>query len=188
MSSGGIAKSPPASFSSVMPVRRTITASARSDPRVRQSARERARKKKRKKRESKTKAVKRVLALIGQIRNDTGANSEKHVVSLIEEFVRSRRIQCFIHAQKRDFLDIRQVDILVLRTDGAWVPIQVKSSWTGREVFRTEYRDRWEREHGSLPVLFVSPPSGFRDVQAASRILFAAIQRWRGTFLYTPQL
>ena len=188
MSSCGIAKSPQATPGSVAPIRRIVTAVARSAPSARQKARGSAKKRRRKKREHKAQAVKRVLALIGQIRNDTGASSEKHVVRLVEDFARAGRIQCFIHAEKLGFLDTRQVDILVRRSDGAWVPIQVKASWTGRAAFRAKYRDRWEREHGALPVLFVSPPSGFRDVQVASRILFAAIQRWPGTFVYAPLL
>ncbi len=163
-------------------VSRRLTGRSRRHP---QAAKKRKRKKEP---QGKRQSIRSVLRTIGQTRNDVGATAETHVVDLVQELARKKKIQCYIHATKRGELDRQQVDILILRRDDTWVPIQVKLSWRAREEFCAKYRSRWEFQHGRLPVVFVSCSSGFPDQQKALAFLFNAIEHWRGTFIYVPDL
>ena len=125
--------------------------------------------------------VLRINQLLREIKDERGQNTEDKVNELLQHLQDNGLIKHFYWAAKHSWLDtVLKIDKVAEKNDGALVPIQVKTSFTGLLAFEQKYAAKMKRRFGAIPVIVIIHSDQGWENQAEKTA--KSIESWSGNF------
>ena len=127
----------------------------------------------------------RALQSLGKLGKMRGRETENYIFSILQDMVRTGLALCAEHAEPYSWMECAlHLDAVIRRNDGAWVPIQIKSSRNGRDTFIARWGEFSLTKFGALPVLTVCSSPALDDRERRKWALRKEINAWKGTLVY----
>lgn len=122
--------------------------------------------------------------LIKKTQHRRGFLSEKEGKKMELYFFENRKIKNFVFVADSSYMNkVLKVDKIWQRLDGAFVPLQFKSTQKYAEEYKNKFKDFLETKFGALPVIVVLSP-GDKWEDKAEEVL-EMINSWDGNFKFT---